>query len=113
MIAATKFELVLGFPVCRNGFIQSDVVSFEPVESAIQKIVDYCEANPPTIDKRGVTVTSYKLKHVFERLLGTYISNGETIIAMNRLGYTLKRTNDGPNALVNIKSSWVYATDID
>lgn len=46
--------------------------------------------------------TSYGLKHIAERTMGRYISNGAFIAAALLDGWQTKRLNNGPNALLNI-----------
>lgn len=40
------------------------------------------------------TYSSYKLKHLLERHMNTYISNEEMIEAMKKLGYKHKKQTD-------------------
>lgn len=52
--------------------------------------------------------TSYWLKHVAEKEMDTYISNGELIQAMEDAGYTAYQTMDmkysnSPNYLFNVR----------
>lgn len=46
--------------------------------------------------------TSYGLKHVAERAMGRYISNGAFIAAALLDGWQVKRLPSGPNAWLNI-----------
>lgn len=45
------------------------------------------------VEKRG----SYALKHIIERDVGTYISNGAAIAAAAISGFEIVRTGAGPN----------------
>jgi hypothetical protein len=48
------------------------------------------------------TSSSYHLKDVVERFMGTYISNGEFIIAMIAEGFTCKIEDKGPSCFFNL-----------
>jgi hypothetical protein len=52
--------------------------------------------------------SSYGLKHIAEKHLGTYISNGEIIAAMILSGFTYK-CERGPNAHFNVSEKSVSA----
>lgn len=47
-------------------------------------------------------LSSYGLKHVCERAMGRYVSNGAFILAAQELGVRVERIDTGPNALVGL-----------
>jgi hypothetical protein len=49
------------------------------------------------------TQSSYRLKHIAERALGRYVSNGELIAAALMAGYPISRP-DGPNVNVAVSA---------
>lgn len=53
-----------------------------------------------TVNKRR---DSYSWKHVVERAVGEYISNGEFIYAALYMNYKMSREKDSPNAFFNIR----------
>ncbi len=55
--------------------------------------------------------TSYGIKHVIERELKTYVSNGCFIAAVIHLGIPYKRKGDSPNIHVAISSKELYKND--
>lgn len=51
----------------------------------------------------SLEISSYRLKHVFEDLLGVYVGNGDCIQAMQASGFKVKPFGDGnPNAAFNL-----------
>ena len=58
------------------------------------------------LDRRKTINTassSYGLKHVVERVMGQYVTNGEFICAALVLGYKIRKIKDNPNAYFNIR----------
>lgn len=64
-------------------------------EDSVRQIADWLRANVTPI--KTPTVGSYGMKHIAEKAIGRYVSNGELIAAALTVGYTY-RHNDGPNA---------------
>jgi hypothetical protein len=55
--------------------------------------------------------TSYGIKHIVERELHTYVSNGAFIAAVIHLGIPYERITDSPNILVTISGDELYKND--
>jgi hypothetical protein len=51
------------------------------------------------------TIGSYSLKHIVERAVGTYIANGDLIVAALHLGFTVTPYRDSPNVGIGVKCS--------
>ena len=75
-------------------------------KAEIEKIKTWLEAMRPHF-KKTFRMSSYALKHLVEKSMGEYKSNGETIIAaLSTRGYSVKYPGRGPNALVTISRKW-------
>ncbi|WP_019311232.1 hypothetical protein [Kocuria rhizophila] len=68
-------------------------------ESAVLGIATWLIENIAPI--KTPTVGSYHMKHVVEKAIGKYVSNGELIAAALVAGYAFKYT-DGPNPLLGM-----------
>jgi len=55
--------------------------------------------------------TSYGIKHIIERELNTYVSNGCFIAAVLFLGIPYKRISGSPNILIAISGTELYKND--
>jgi len=55
------------------------------------------------------TLGSYGLKHVTERVTGTYVTNGAFICAAFAAGLAVKRDPQGPNAAIGISKRSIAA----
>ena len=77
----------------------------EPIdEFQIQQAIKWLEkvSRRSTVNR---TITSYGWKHIAEKNSERkYISNGAFIFAAIKLGFLVKRIEDGPNAYINISS---------
>jgi len=78
------------------------------------KVVGWLSAHPEarikTINRRH---SSYGWKHVAERSLGTYVSNGIFIAAAVHLGYPYHRTHGDPNVSFPISEKFYLAMEAD
>lgn len=82
----------------------------ELLNSDLTLMSDLCEWLESA--KRRQTINrgpgSYGLKHVAERLLGRYVSNGQLICAAIHCGLRYMPTDyDSPNAYFNLSQVWV------
>lgn len=64
--------------------------------------------NPEPVQTKGANICSYNFKHVLERLIGDYISNGAGIVAAYRAGIVLHDFRPYPelNAKLAISRKW-------
>ncbi len=88
------------------GYVNSEGFADEPGQSPSTKEVALCKEwiqqyALPT--ERFGHYSSYFLKHVVERWAGEYVSNGAFIQAALELGYSVRRTEDTPNAVFNME----------
>lgn len=86
-----------------NGFSEKEIGQIETCikwlsEKKVQKKIE-------------MLVTSYGIKHIIERELNTYISNGCLIAAVIHLGIPYKRLVDSPNISVAISGDEIYKND--
>jgi hypothetical protein len=70
-------------------------------EAAVLEIAAWLRENIAPI--KTPTVGSYGMKHVVERAIGKYVTNGEFIAAALIAGYAFKYT-DGPNPLFGMSA---------
>jgi hypothetical protein len=74
---------------------------------AVIDVADWLRSNIGAT-KTATRHSSYHLKHVAERALGRYVSNGELITAGLLAGYPMREL-DGPNALFGMRARDVAA----
>ena len=77
-------------------------------EAAVLEIAAWLRENIAPI--ATPSVDSYHMKHVAERAIGEYVTNGEFIAAAVIAGYTFKYT-DGPNPLFGMSARDVKRVD--
>jgi len=90
----------------KKGF-ESNIKQFDPAIFESCKVIDLiC----PVINKYFIKTktictasSSYGIKHMVQKYLGQYVSNGELIYAMNKEGYLIKRNDI--NCYFNIKET--------
>lgn len=70
-----------------------------------QVIADHLQSIQ-TINKH---CNSYRLKHIIERFLGQYISNGQLILAMIQEGYAIEKQDRSPNCYFNVSQRSINA----
>lgn len=86
-----------GFEETVKGF---DKTAFD--ENRIELIRHFIPSRFSKIFSFNTRNSSYGLKHIVERSIGNYISNGELIYAMYLEGYSIKRT--GINCYFNLSA---------
>lgn len=91
--------------VGRIGFLNENAPDWVDNER-INFVVDFLRPISKKIKSINYSSSSYGIKHGVERAIGMYISNGELIIAMLKLGFKYKRPpgNAGVNCYFNISS---------
>ncbi|MGH3947502.1 MAG: hypothetical protein ACRDSE_00020 [Pseudonocardiaceae bacterium] len=77
-------------------------------EATVLEIAAWLRENVRPI--KTPTVGSYGMKHVVERAIGKYVTNGEFIAAALMAGYAFKHT-DGPNVLLGMNARDVKRID--
>lgn len=85
-----------------NGFGES-VKAFDKTVfdvDRIDEIRQFISSKFSKIKSFNTRNSSYGLKHIVERAIGNYVSNGELIYAMHLEGYSIKRT--GINCYFNL-----------
>ncbi len=89
----------------KNGF-ENINGNFDPMIFADSKVIDVLRVEIRKYFSKADRIgnySSYSLKHKAERHIGTYVSNGEFIYAMNLEGFEISR--DSINCHFNIKDS--------
>ena len=72
-------------------------------EKEMQEVVAWVEMGRAHKRKTiNTSVSSYSIKHLIERDMGTYISNDSCIEALKRMGFTAKPISHTPNFYFNI-----------
>lgn len=68
-----------------------------------------CYFYTPSYNKINEDLSSYRLKHLIERLLNkstngriSYVSNGTAILAMHHCGFKFRRIHGSPNCFFNV-----------
>lgn len=69
----------------------------------VEMCKDYLQKHYRKTKKINKKITSYRLKHIIEKAIGNYISNGEVIAAAADLGYDVDSDGICPNAMFNIE----------
>jgi len=83
--------------ITKNGFELPNEESQEVKIEELDDIIDFINTYFNMIKNINTKHSSYGLKHILERLMNKYISNGELITAMIICGYKYKRYR--PNGL--------------
>jgi hypothetical protein len=66
----------------------------------IQETINFLKMNHISESKTYNKIDSYALKHIVERYIGAYVSNGDLIASLVCLGFQVKPNyKDSPNAL--------------
>lgn len=86
-------------PEQRQAELASERAELEEREAAVLNVAAWLTANVAPI--KTPTVNSYRMKHVVEKAIGEYVTNGELIAAALVSGYTCNYT-DGPNPLLGM-----------
>lgn len=73
----------------------------------IDQCIDVIQLRFDPIKSMNRNFSSYWLKHLLERSIGTYVSNGDIIIAMLTCGYRHTPIKDTPNCYFNVSQNGV------
>ncbi|WP_304138753.1 hypothetical protein [Mesonia mobilis] len=100
-------RIVLPENLNRDGFKTNESRDFTSKknvvdQSSIKDIVEFLNLNFIKSKKINMSKSSYGLKHVVEKKLGRYVSNGDLIASMIICEYDY--IVDGPNAYFNIEA---------
>jgi len=98
MISENRLKKILrGQPsLCTTGFDANGPAPGEDFLHQVSAALQWLSSDPfrsKLVERRG----SYALKHIIERDIGTYISNGATIAAAALSGFEVVRASTGPN----------------
>lgn len=73
----------------------------------IDQCIDVIQLRFDPIKSMNRNLSSYGLKHILERHIGTYVSNGDIIVAMLTCGYRHFPIKNTPNCHFNVSQSGV------
>jgi hypothetical protein len=79
--------------------IKDDSTSPVEMQQVLEWVSNGHASKRKTVNK---TVTSYGLKHIIEKQMGTYISNDSCIAALKQMGFTATPITGTPNFYFNI-----------
>ncbi len=89
--------------ITKNGFEIPNKESKEVKIEELADIIEFINTHFNMIKNINTRHSSYGLKHILERSMGKYISNGELITAMIICGYKHKRYRlNGLNCYFNV-----------
>ncbi|WP_182378650.1 hypothetical protein [Nocardioides sp. WS12] len=95
-------------PEERRAYLADGRAALKRREAMVMKVTAWLRANISPI--KTPSVGSYRMKHVAERALAEYVSNGELIAAALIAGYPVKYS-EGPNANLGMSKRDVDSVD--
>jgi len=103
---AKKLKLMLPEYICTHGlqpYFMTGKAKYDFNYKTINLAILFIENYFTSRKTFNTKIHSYKLKHIVEEKIGSYVSNGELIIAMTTCGYNYKATcHYSPNCYFNI-----------
>ena len=87
----------------KNGFFPSDKKEDQIDKNKLEHIISYIELWFDKTINISKKQSSYGLKHLVERNIDTYVSNGELVASMIICGYKYKA--DGINCYFNVNTN--------
>ena len=87
----------------KNGFAPSDKEEDQIDKNKLEHIINFIELRFDKTKSINKKQSSYGIKHLVERNIGTYVSNGELIASMIICDYKYKV--DGINCCFNVNTN--------
>ena len=91
----------IGYYPESNQKIKDDKINYINMEE-VKLAYEYVSKNFEKSEKLNKLISSYKLKHLVEKAIGTYISNGALILAMSLAGFKFDDSLSSSSEIINV-----------